>query len=123
MNNIMRPNIPNRFSLLMILALTVALLSSLMGCGPRSQVFPTVIEPDAKILSKCKYLGEVTGASGEYIPSLMRGEAASNEIQIQNAKVRALQDAANLGATHVVWGEETEHGYDAKIQARTYKCK
>ena len=119
----MRPKIPNRFPLLMILAFTVALLSSFIGCGPRSQVFPTVIEPDAKILSKCKFLGEITGAAGEYIPSLMRSEAASNEIQIQNAKVRALQEAADLGATHVVWGGETEQGYDAKIKARAYKCK
>ncbi|MBW2202701.1 MAG: hypothetical protein JRF52_01045 [Deltaproteobacteria bacterium] len=120
----MRPKIPNRFPLLIILTFTVALLSSLMGCAPPSQVFPTVIAADAKILSKCKDLGEVTGLSGEYIPSLMRGQAASNEIQIQNAKVRALQEAADLGATDIVWGRETEgRDFEVRIKARAYKCK
>ena len=119
----MRPKIPNRFPLLMILAFTVALLSSLIGCTPPSQVYPKVIAADAKILSKCKYLGEVTGVAGEYIPSLTRSEVASNEIQIQNAKVRALQEGADLGATHVVWGGERKEGYDARIKARAYKCK
>jgi len=45
----------------MILAFTVALLSSLIGCGPRSPVYPRVIAANAQILQKCKYLGEVTG--------------------------------------------------------------
>ena len=119
----MRPKIPNRFPLLMILAFAVALLSSFIGCIPPSQVYPKVIAADAQILSKCKYLGEITGEAGKYIPSLTRSEVASNEIQIQNAKVRALQEAADLGATHVVWSGETEQGYDAKIKARAYKCK
>ena len=107
----------------MILAFTVALLSFLIGCSWRSPFFPKVIASDAQILPKCKYLGEVTGAAGEYIPSAWRSEAASNEVQIQNAKVRALQEAADLGATHVVWGGETQQGYDAHIKARAYKCK
>ena len=119
----MRPKIPKRFALLMILAFTVALLSSLIGCGPPSRVYPKVIAADAKILSKCKYLGEVIGAAGVFIPSPWRSGDESNEIQIQNAKVRALQEAADLGATHVVWGGETEQGYDAHIKARAYKCK
>ena len=107
----------------MILAFTVALLSSLIGCGPRSPVYPRVIAANAQILQKCKYLGEVTGSAGEFIPSAWRSNAASDEIQIQNAKVRALQEAADLGATHVVWGGETEQGYNARIKARAYKCK
>lgn len=107
----------------MILAFTVALSNSLMGCNALSPVYPKVITADAKILSKCKYLGEVLGAAGEYIPSNWRGQVASNEIQIQNAKVRALQEAADLGATHVVWGGEIEQGYHAHITARAYKCK
>ena len=121
----MRPKIPNGFPLLMILAFTVAQLSSLIGCGSPSPFYPKVIPSDAQILPKCKYLGEVIGASGEYIPSLSRSVSASNEIQIQNAKVRALQEAAGLGATHVVWVGETEEGegYDAHIKARAYKCK
>jgi len=119
----MRPKILNRFPLLMILAFTVALLSSLIRCCPLSPVFPKVIAADAQILSKCKYLGEVTGSAGDYIPSAWRSQTASNEIQIQNAKVRALQEAADLGATHIVWDGEAEQGYDARIKARAYKCK
>ena len=119
----MKPKIPNCFPLLMILAFTVALLSSLIGCSPLSPVYPKVIAADAKILSKCIYLGEVTGAAGEYISSLSRSEVASYEIQIQDAKVRALQEAVDLGATHVVWVGETEEGYDAHVKARAYKCK
>ena len=119
----MRPKIPNRFPLLMILAFTVALLSFLIGCSWRSPFYPKVIAADAKILSKCKYLGEVIGAAGVFIPSPWRSGDESNEIQIQNAKVRALQEAADLGATHVVWGGEAKQGYDARINARAYKCK
>jgi len=107
----------------MIVAFTMASQGLHTGCSPPSQVYPKVIAADAKILSKCKYLGKVTGAAGEYIPSLSRSEVASNEIQIQDAKVRALQEAADLGATHVVWVGETEEGYDAHIKARAYKCK
>lgn len=119
----MRPNIRNRLPLLMMLAITMAPLSSLIGCSPPSPFYPKVVAADAKILPKCKYLGEVTGGSGEYIPSLSRSQVASDEIQIQNAKVRALQEAADLGATHVVWAAEREEDYDADIKARAYKCK
>ena len=118
----MRPKILNRFPVLMILAFTVALLSSLIGCSPLSPLYPKVIAADAKILPKCKYLGEVTGSAGDYIPSLTRTEVATNEIAIQNAKGRALQEAAGLGATHVVWVRPT-YGNDAQIWARAYKCK
>jgi len=118
----MRPKIPNRFPLLMILAFAVALLNSLIGCSPLSPLYPKVIAADAQILSKCKYLGEITGSAGDYIPSLTRSEVATNEIAMQNAKGRALQEAAGLGATHVVWARQT-YGNDAQIWARAYKCK
>ena len=107
----------------MMLAFTVALFSLLVGCSPLSPVYPKVIAADAKILSKCQCSGEVTGSAGEYISSLWRSDVSSYEIQIQDAKVRALQEAADLGATHVVWDGEKEKRYDAHIKARAYKCK
>ena len=106
----------------MILAFTLILLNSLFSCGPKSPLYPKVIAADAQILPKCKYLGEVTGSAGDYIPSLTRSEVATNEIAIQNAKARVLQEAAGLGATHVVWTRQT-YGNDAQIWARAYKCK
>ena len=88
----MGPKVLKRFPLLIILVFTLALLSSLIRCAPVSRIYPTVIAADAQILSKCKYLGEVTGSAGAYIPSAWRSETASNEIQIQDAKVRCLQE-------------------------------
>jgi hypothetical protein len=119
----MRPKIPNHFPLFMILTLTVAPLSSLIGCSPPLPFYPKVVAADAKILPTCKYLGEVTGDSGEYIPSLTRSQALSDEIQMQSAKARALQEASDLGATHVAWEGDLQKGYATTIRARAYKCK
>ena len=112
----------NRFFFFMIVAVSMASQGLCTGCGPVSPLYPTVIAADTKFLQKCKYLGEVTGSAGDYIPSLTRSEVATNEIAIQNAKARVLQEAAGLGATHIVWTKQT-YGNDAQIWARAYKCK
>jgi len=106
-----------------MLAIAVGPLSLLIGCSPESPLYPKVVGPDAITLKKCKYLGKVIGGSGEFVPSLTRSQAISDEIQIQSAKARALQEASDLGATHIVWEGEIEKNDEATIRARAYKCK
>ena len=112
----------NLFFFFMMVAVSMASLGLYTGCGPVSPLYPKVTTADATFLHKCKYLGEVTGSAGDYIPSLTRSEVATNEIALQNAKARVLQEAAGLGATHIVWTRQT-YGNDAQTWARAYKCK
>ena len=117
----MRKEMSSR-SLMPIILFFVSALIFIFGCSPPSPIYPKVITADAKILPTCTYLQELTGTAGDYIPSLTRSELATNEIAIQNAKARVLQEAAGIGATHVVWVRQT-YGNDAQVWARAYKCK
>lgn len=58
-----------------------------------------VQEGDAQMVVSCKYVGEVQGSSGW-------GNLAASA-GMENAKSEARENAAKLGATHVVWNSIT----------------
>lgn len=64
-----------------------------------------------EMVTDCAFLGAVTGDSA--MPFLPTSE--------QIAKFRALDDAADLGATHIVW-VATTNGLRPSAQGRAYYC-
>ena len=75
-----------------------------------------------KTVANCKYLGEVSGCDKEKYTADRRTAGEYSEIQFQNARYEALQKAAALGATHIVWTGRTQ-GDRPCVNGKTYKCR
>lgn len=65
------------------------------------------------MVSSCKYLGEVQGSSGW-------GNLAASA-GMENAKTEARENAARLGATHILWNA-IAGGYAPYVSGKAYKC-
>ena len=88
---------------------------ALTGCATTKSALATkVLDADEKVVSNCKYLGEVTGTSGW-------GNLAAST-GINNAKNEAFEYAAGLGATHIVW-TQISGGYSPFVNGRAYRCE
>lgn len=72
-----------------------------------------VQEADTQMVASCKYLGEVQGSSGW-------GNLAASA-GMENSKNEARENAAKLGATHVVWNQ-VSGGYAPYATGKAYKC-
>ncbi len=86
---------------------------SLYGCAAERQGV-SIREADEAMVEGCEYLGDVDGTSGW-------GNIAAST-GIENAKKEAMQKAAALGATHVVW-RQVSGGYSPYVSGRAYRCK
>ena len=71
----------------------------------------TMIEAQPRDIVECQLVGQVHGES----------EYAYLAIGTQIAKDRALQEASNIGATHVVWSE-IDSGIRPLAIGRAYRC-
>ena len=88
-----------RFLLLSILQLTFVSATSCTGhLSPKAE---SLIETTRDRVLECKYLGIVQGRSGWGM--------AMAEVGRRNAKIEAMEQAASLGATHVVWEEPSRN--------------
>lgn len=85
------------------------LLMSISAVAPAQ-----VRDADDRMVANCEYLQDVQGTSGW-------GGAWGAGAGINGAKKSARKKAAQLGATHVVWGQITSKG-TTHIQARAYRC-
>lgn len=95
---------------------SIVLLAFLAGCVYQPSKESLVIKqvPEEQVQA-CHYLGNVFGTSGYTNLALDFGE--------QNARNEALNRAANLGATHVVWqGITKEWNTDVSVAAGAYRC-
>ena len=79
-------------SILFVFLLTISGCASLSPAGARIQ------EAGKETVSGCKYLGEVTGTSKVGSESAVLYHTGKD-----NAKKDALEKAAKLGGTHIVW--------------------
>lgn len=97
-------------------AVAVLILASItVGCASRpSKEAQAVQAADERTVAGCTMLGEVQGSSG------WGGLAASKGMQ--NARNEALESAAELGATHIVW-VGTAGGFTPYSVGRAYKCR
>lgn len=87
----------------------------LSGCATGlSAAGGKVKEAEPKTVEGCRYLGEVHGSSGW-------GNLAAST-GIQNAKNEAIESAAALGATHVLW-TNIAGGFSPYVSGRAYVCK
>lgn len=93
-------------------AIAAAALSAGCAVAP-SAAAVRVQEADAQMVASCKYVGEVQGSSGW-------GNLAAST-GMENAKYEARENAAKLGATHIVWNNITG-GNSPYVSAKAYKC-
>jgi LDH2 family malate/lactate/ureidoglycolate dehydrogenase len=87
----------------------------LSGCATGlSAAGAKIQEADPKTVEGCTYLADVHGSSGW-------GNLAAST-GMQNAKNEAIERAAALGATHVVW-TNIAGGFSPYVSGRAYLCK
>jgi hypothetical protein len=72
-----------------------------------------IVPADDKMVADCKFVGDVQGSSGF-------GNVAAS-VGMENAKNEALEKAAKLGATHVVF-VTVSGGYSPYATGKAYKC-
>lgn len=91
----------------------LCLLVFLTGCVLKPSYRAQQIRPAyPEMVVDCTLLGGVTGTS----------DIAYTEYGLQKAKYEALDKAAQLGATHIVWTELTDK-IRATAQGRAYRCE
>lgn len=93
------------------------LASSLLlaGCATTlSASAAKVQDADNKMIAYCKFVGNVQGSSGW-------GNVAATT-GMQNSKNEAMEEAATLGATHIVW-DNISGGRTPFASGRAYKCE
>jgi hypothetical protein len=78
--------------------LLIVLLLVMSGCASLSPSAAKIKEAGKDTVSGCKYLGEVTGTSKVGSESAVMFHTGKD-----NAKKDALEKAAKLGGTHIVW--------------------
>lgn len=79
-------------------AFFIVLLLVMPGCATLSPGAAKIKEAGKDTVSECKYLGEVTGSSKVGSESAVLYHTGKD-----NAKKDALEKAAQLGGTHIVW--------------------
>jgi len=88
--------------------------AAVAGCATSpSRDAAKVKEADERMVASCQFLGSVQGSSG------WGGLAASTGTQ--NARNEAQEQAARLGATHVVWAAAAG-GFAPSAAGRAYRC-
>jgi hypothetical protein len=95
----------------LIRLVAIAVFVALGGCMA-SRAAQTVKDADERMVANGQYLGEVHGTSGW-------GNIAASQ-GIENAQNEAREQAAKMGATHIVW-TNTVGGYSPFVSGRAYK--
>lgn len=114
MNNTRSTALRRPVFLLLVCVAALAAMGALIGCAskptPRAAKVRVATAAEVK---KCEFLGRVSGSSAHEGYGLVYGR--------DKAKNDALDVAAALGATHVVWIEVTD-GLNPTATARAYRC-
>jgi hypothetical protein len=92
---------------------TAALLAACATTQPSST--DSIVQTSDEAVAGCRYLGNVSGRAAA-------GMTQGQDVPNSTAKARALERAAELGATHVVWYGVT--GVDpTRAEGRAYECR
>ena len=97
--------------------ISVVLLSILPCSGCVTTLTPAarqIHSSDERMVANCEFLGEVQGSSGF-------GNLAATQ-GMQNARNEAMEQAAQLGATNIVW-TNIAGGFSPYATGRAYRCK
>lgn len=91
------------------------LVMAMAACSTApSQHAASVKEADDKMVADCEFLGSVSGFSGF-------GGPGGSGIGMARSKNSAREQAADKGATHVVW-LTVAGGYNSSATGKAYKC-
>ncbi len=86
----------------------------LSGCATTlSSAARSIVPADEKMVASCQFVGDVEGSSG------WGGVAATTGME--NSKYEALEKAASLRATHVLW-VNVSGNYTPHAHGKAYKC-
>lgn len=96
------------------LPLTAVLAAMLFGCATNARQGASVADADQATIAGCAFAGSVSGTSG------VGALAASTGIN--NAKNQARDQAAQLGASHIVW-LSVVGGFTPNVSGSAYKCQ
>jgi hypothetical protein len=91
----------------------VALLLCACATAP-SERAAGVKDADPRMVEACTYMGEVEGTS-------IWGGPGGHGAAVSNSKNEARDQAAKLGATHIVWNSVSESSLTA-VSGRAYRC-
>lgn len=98
----------------MKISIIVFLIFLTTGCATTlNEKAETLAEADANQVSKCKFLGDVQGSKFSGL--------AFAESGLKDAKNEVKNNAADLGATHIVWGSIST-GATQFASAKAYNC-
>lgn len=90
----------------------ISLLTLLSGCAFEPTYRGQKVHPAyPEMVKNCDFIGEVTGCSNYSYTPFGR----------QFAKYRAMDEAARIGATHIVW-EAMTTGVHPTAYGRAYRC-
>jgi hypothetical protein len=74
-----------------------------------------VRDASPQMVAGCKFLGMLQGSSGW-------GGAAASDVGAQNARNEVRDEAASLGATHVVWRSLSGGLGGGRAEGEAYSC-
>jgi len=86
----------------------------LMACASPTAQGSRVQDLDANGAAHCEYLGDVS--ESQYSGMLLAGQG------LDGARAKVRNRAAELGATHVVWGTMSAGGAVQAASAKAYRC-
>lgn len=98
-----------------IFCATAAAFLSISGCATTlSPAAAKILPADRSMAADCTFVGDVNGSSGW-------GNLAASQ-GMQNAKNEGLEQAAAMGATHVLW-VNVAGGYSPYANGKAYRCE
>ncbi len=95
----------------------VVLFLNTLGCATqRTAESMKIVEADEDAVKKCRMVGETVGSS-------MYGGLFMQEAGKNSAKNEAINSAANMQATHLVWRTAEGGFWGGKAVAAVYDCR
>ncbi|MEY4515301.1 MAG: hypothetical protein RLZZ450_7423 [Pseudomonadota bacterium] len=96
-------------------AISMALLFA-SSCAPQlSPAAQTIRVADQQMVKDCTLLSDVQGTSS--------GGFRTPSGKMESSKIKALNKAAELGATHVLWDTVAGGNYSASAHGMAYACR
>ncbi len=98
----------------LILLVTLALLVSACSSSRLSPSAAMVRDIDAKDAYDCRFLGDITTTDSSGMLFVESG--------IKAARAKARNQAAEMGASHILWGTVSAGGAVQAVSAKAYYC-
>ena len=87
----------------------------LLGACAATPKAKAIREADSQMVANCVFFGSVQASSGW-------GGCLCQSVGYSSAKNQALNKAAKLGATHIVWFNQESGFMGANFSGRAYRC-